>query len=243
MQERTYTHIVRKGDAAQPYYWRTEAGNGEPVASSHDQYFSLVDALHGLALFAANAAAAPINDRTDAAGDGQLAGFEFEIDLDVAGRPIWRFQAPNNKIIATGAEPFSSKRAAREAIGRVKANVAEAEVVDETGDPVDVEECAAGGVRPPRARRYRIRVDREKYDVDRARLAGREVLATAGLSPAERYQLYQKDRDGQKRAIGLDETVDLTRPGVERFQTIEHAVTDGVTGAETGPPQSGGPDA
>ncbi len=225
---RPYTHLIRKGDAAQPYYWRTEASNGEPVSSSHDQYASLSDALHGLALFTTNAATAPINDRTDAVGDGQLAPFEFEIALDVEGRPIWRFQAPNNQIVATGAEPFSSKRAAREAIERIKANVADAEVIDETDEPVDIEACAAGGVRPPRARRYRIRVDREKYDVDRPHLTGREVLEVAGRQPATQFQLYQKLRGGQTRAVALNETTDLTAPGVERFQTIELAVTDGA---------------
>ena len=106
----------------------------------------------------------------------------------------------------------------------------EAVVSVEADVPVDIEACAAGGHGVPQARQYRIRVDREGYVVDRPCLTGREVLATAGLTPAERYQLYQKDGDGQKRAIGLDETVDLTRPGVERFQTIEHAVIDGAPG-------------
>jgi uncharacterized protein YegP (UPF0339 family) len=224
---RPYTHTILKGDAAQPYYWHTKAGNGEIVASSHDQYTAAAAALHGLDLFASNAADAPINDRTASDAPGRLAAFEFEIDHDRQDRWIWRFQAGNSQIVATGAEPFSSKRSVLDAIERVKAHVADAEVVDETGEPVDIEACAAGNVRPPRARRYRIRVDREKYVVDRPCLTGREVLETAGRTPANQFQLYQKERGGQKRAIAHDETVDLARPGVERFQTIELTVTDG----------------
>lgn len=232
MQGRPYIHTVRKGDAAQPYFWHTKAGNGELVASSHDQYTTAAAALHGLHLFSTNAASAPVNDRTDTAGDGRIADFEFEVDHDVNGKFIWRFQAPNNRIIATGAEPFSSKRAALNAIERVKENLARAEVEDETGDPVDVEACTTAGVRPPRARRYQIRVDRDTVVMNEPTPTGREVLEAAQRLPATQYQLYLKLRGGQTRAVALDEKVDLTSPGVERFQTIEHTVTDGCANME-----------
>ena len=236
MAVRPYTHHLLKGDAAQPYYWHTKAGNGEIVASSHDQYTSAVGALGGLALFSTNAAAAPVNDRTAPGARGRLAPFEFEIDHDRQGRWIWRFQSGNSQIVATGAEPFSSKRSVLDAIERVKAQVADAEVIDETGEPVDVEACAGGGVRPPRARRYRVRVDREPVVIGEACPTGAEILNAAGRTPAGRYQLYQRERGGQKRAVAHDETVDLRRPGVERFVTIENTVTDGaeISGAVGG---------
>ena len=126
MADRPTTHHLHKGNAAQPYYWHTKAGNGEIVASSHDQYTSAVGALHGLGLFSGNAAEAPINDRTEPGALGRVAAFEFEIDHDVQGRWIWRFQSGNSQILATGAEPFSSKQSVLAAIALVKERVGDA---------------------------------------------------------------------------------------------------------------------
>ena len=97
--------------------------------------------------------------------------------------------------------------------------------------PSDVEACAGGGVRPPRAKRYRIRVDRKPAVIGEPCPTGAEILEAAERTPAGRYQLYQVERGGQKRAIAGDETVDLRRPGVERFLSIENTVTDGSSAA------------
>lgn len=227
MSQRPYKHYILKGDGDQPYYWHTKAGNGEVVASSHDQYIRRSDCLHGLNLFKDHTAEAPINDRTASGAPGRLADYEFEIDKNRRDEWIWRFQAPNNKIVATGSEGYSSKQAVLDAIERVKEHVPDAEVFDETGEPVDLEECSGGGLRPPRARRYRIRVDRQKYVVDRPSLTGGEILEVAGKIPPAGFQLYQKVRGQKAKPIALDESVDLTCPGVERFQTMPKNVTDG----------------
>lgn len=85
---------------------------------------------------------------------------------------------------------------------------------------LDVEELAKAGRPVPRAARYRIRVDKTVIVVDGPTITGREILVKAGRVPPDKYQLDQKMRDGSVKQIGLDDVVDLTAPGVERFLTI-----------------------
>lgn len=98
------------------------------------------------------------------------------------------------------------------------------EVVDET---VDLEEYAASGRRPPRAKRYRIRIDREHYVVDVPSMKGRELLRLAGKTPPEQWMITQKLHGGEVKKIGLDEKVDFTAPGVERLMTLPLDQTEG----------------
>jgi hypothetical protein len=45
--------------------------------------------------------------------------------------------------------------------------------------------------------------------------------------PPERYRLDQKLRDGTIKKIELNDVVDLTLPGLERFMTIPLDQTEG----------------
>lgn len=47
--------------------------------------------------------------------------------------------------------------------------------------------------------------------------AGRQILVEAGLTPVLEFQLIQVLKDGRMEEIGLDETVDLRKPEIERF--------------------------
>ena len=94
----------------------------------------------------------------------------------------------------------------------------ETEVLDP--DIVDLEEHSKSGAPPPKAERYRIRIDKERYVVDEPCLTGRELLNLAGKTPVEQYQIFQKLRGGALEEIGLDEKADFTKPGVERFVTL-----------------------
>jgi hypothetical protein len=96
------------------------------------------------------------------------------------------------------------------------------EVVEE----VDIEEFAKAGRQIPRARRYRIRIDKQQYVVEVSHMTGREILALAGKTP-EGYLLSQKLHGGQAKKIDADETVDFTAPGVERFMTLPRDATEG----------------
>lgn len=86
-------------------------------------------------------------------------------------------------------------------------------------DVVDIEEEARAGRRPPRGRHYRIRVDREQFVVDQHEVTGREVLQVAERIPVEDYVLTLRMHKGPGEVVNLDEIVDLTQPGIERFVT------------------------
>lgn len=96
-------------------------------------------------------------------------------------------------------------------------------------DEVVLEEYASRGEQPPRARRYRIRIDRQNYTVEVSHMLGREILTLAGKTPPEQYKLREKLQGGQARTIGLDEDVDFTARGVERFMTLRLDQTEGLS--------------
>jgi hypothetical protein len=97
----------------------------------------------------------------------------------------------------------------------------------ETDDVVDLEQYTCEGHRPPRAPRYRIRIDRQYYIVAAPSLTARELLQLAGKTPSEQYMLSQKLRGGETKRIALDARVDFTTPGVERFMTLPLDQTEG----------------
>lgn len=102
-------------------------------------------------------------------------------------------------------------------------------------DEVDIEELAKQGKRIPRARRYRIRIDRERYVAERPFITKAELLTLAGKTP-DKWLIHQKLRGGQMDEVTDGEKVDLRERGVERFVTMELTQTDGETAAQEAPP-------
>jgi hypothetical protein len=99
-------------------------------------------------------------------------------------------------------------------------------------EELDIEEFSkVHGGKPPKAKRYRIRVDREKFTVEVPEMTGRQILELAKKLPPENWLLNQKMKGGQVRAIGLNEVVDFTLPGVERFMTLPKDQTEGEGGS------------
>lgn len=94
-------------------------------------------------------------------------------------------------------------------------------------EEADLEQLAREGQTPPRARRYRIRVDDQHFVVNQPSMTGREILVLAGKTPPESFILTQKIRGSGVHTIGLDDVVDFTRPGVERFNTLPREVQEG----------------
>jgi hypothetical protein len=92
---------------------------------------------------------------------------------------------------------------------------------------VDIEECSRQGRKPPHARHYRIRIDKKLYVVDTPHPTGRALLELAGKTPPEKWILRQIFRNGPAVLIGLDQKVDLTTPGVEKFSTMPKEISDG----------------
>jgi hypothetical protein len=91
---------------------------------------------------------------------------------------------------------------------------------------IDVEEFARAGKPVPKEKRYRIRVDKEKFVVTQPTISGSELLALVGKTP-DKYNVYLHVHGGQTKLIKPDEKVDLTEPGVERFTTMKIENTEG----------------
>ena len=96
-------------------------------------------------------------------------------------------------------------------------------------DEVDLEDEAKAGRKPKKARRYRLRIDKDKYVSDREILTGREILALAGKT-TEKFVLTQKIHKGGTVQIAPDQKVDLREKGIERFMTLAKDATDGDRG-------------
>jgi uncharacterized protein YegP (UPF0339 family) len=223
----SYTfHVLRSAENDQ-IYWHLKAANGEIVAASGETYTDLGGCLGGLYAFKLHAGDAPLNDRTASDAPGRVADHEFELFRDEADEHRWRFQAANNQIVATSGEGYASKGGASDAVDRVKAGAPDASVEVDIDEPVDVEACAQAGHGTPRARRYRIRIDRQRHVVDRPSVTGRELLEIAEKLPYTRFRIDQKLRGGEVRKIGYEESVSLCAPGVERFMTIPLDQTEG----------------
>ena len=92
---------------------------------------------------------------------------------------------------------------------------------------IDIEEFAKRGEPPPLAKAYRIRVNGEKFIVEKAEPTGREILTIAGLTPPENHTLRVKQAGDRPRKVDLDDTVDLRKPGVEKFKALPRDQTEG----------------
>lgn len=92
---------------------------------------------------------------------------------------------------------------------------------------IDVEKFSKDGNTPPKGKKYRIKIDRQEYVVEKECMTGRELLILAGKNPPDRYQLNMKLRGGKVEPIGLDETVCFTKPGIEKFMTLPLDQTEG----------------
>ena len=98
------------------------------------------------------------------------------------------------------------------------------QVVD---DIIDLEEYAKLGKRPPLAKGYRVRINGEPFVVHDPIVTGRAILTLAGLLPAEDYTLRVKMAGEKPEKVGLNEKVDLRRPGVEKFKALPRDQTEG----------------
>jgi Prokaryotic E2 family E/Multiubiquitin len=97
-------------------------------------------------------------------------------------------------------------------------------------EEVDVEECLKRDERVPNARRYIIRIDKQREISHHAIITGTEILALVHKTP-EKYKLYQHKRGHQPSLIGPQEAVDLAKHGIERFTTMAKDTTEGLEGS------------
>ena len=76
-------------------------------------------------------------------------------------------------------------------------------------------------------RRHTTKVDGQKYIVNVPSMTGRQLLELAGKTPPEKFMIVEKVRGEKPRRIGLDEEVDFTKRGVEKFLTQPLGQTEG----------------
>ena len=85
---------------------------------------------------------------------------------------------------------------------------------------IDIEHSARKGKCQPKGKRYKIKVDKQKFLVEKETITGLKILELAQKTPPDRYQLNHKFKGGCVESVSLTDEVDLTAPGVEKFMTI-----------------------
>lgn len=98
---------------------------------------------------------------------------------------------------------------------------------DEILEVVEIEIFAIEEKPLPPAKRYIIRVDREKVTVHKPELTGTEILALVNKTPAQ-FKLYEHRRHHQPKLILPDEVVHLHAHHIERFTTMPKDTTEGL---------------
>ncbi len=98
------------------------------------------------------------------------------------------------------------------------------EVIEEL---VIIEEHAKRGDKPPKAKRYRVRIDKDSYEFDISDPTGEQILEKAGKTSTG-FKLYQVFRGKQPVPVVPSERVDLRAHGVERFTTVPKDPTEGL---------------
>jgi hypothetical protein len=94
-------------------------------------------------------------------------------------------------------------------------------------DIIDIEEYSKENKKVPAGCKYQIKVDKTKYIVETSTITGKEILELAGKTPYAKWLLNQRLRGGGVLKVGYDDVVDLTAPGIEKFQTLPLDQTDG----------------
>ena len=79
----------------------------------------------------------------------------------------------------------------------------------------------------PHEKGYKFMVRNRQFETANRFITGREVLETAGLVPVTQYKLDLKEKGNRYREIGLDEKVDLSDPGIEKFTYISRTQSEG----------------
>jgi multiubiquitin len=72
--------------------------------------------------------------------------------------------------------------------------------------------------------KYRIKVNEHFYLFEQKIITGKEVLKKSGNIPVECFTLYQKFKKCDFEKIDLNEEVDLSKKGIERFVVKEAEV-------------------
>jgi hypothetical protein len=92
---------------------------------------------------------------------------------------------------------------------------------------INLEAYAKEGKQAPKGKRYLVKIDKVIYEVDKQEITGRELLVLSNNMPPENYRLDIKYHGGFAKKVELNEVVDLTTPGIEKFMTNALDQTEG----------------
>ena len=94
---------------------------------------------------------------------------------------------------------------------------------------IDLEKCSKMDRKPPKGQKfYKIKIDGEKYKVDKEKMNGTEVLELVKKTYSE-WSLNQKFRGGRRVPVEQEEIVDFTQKGIERFETVRKQAQQGLS--------------
>jgi len=97
-------------------------------------------------------------------------------------------------------------------------------------EEVDIEEFVRNKKSIPDAKRYVIRIDKERRVVHTPTITGRQILELVGKTP-DKFKLYEHFPGRQPEPIEPDQVVHLQKHHVERFTTMAKDTTEGRTAA------------
>ena len=103
-------------------------------------------------------------------------------------------------------------------------DTARVEILDEI---IDIEDYAAQGLHVPKARGYRIRVNRERLEIFEQDPTRETILTKAGLLPVDQWTLRLKLRGGGSELIKPGQRIDLCAHGIEKFKALPRGQTEG----------------
>jgi len=80
----------------------------------------------------------------------------------------------------------------------------------------------------PENDKYKFKVNKEMFEVDDPSITARTILTMAGKSDVTKHALYMKIQGQQRVKIeNLDDPIDLSQAGLERFKTLPLEQTEG----------------
>ena len=79
----------------------------------------------------------------------------------------------------------------------------------------------------PNGEKYKFMVRSKVFETENRYITGKEVLETAGLIPPSSYKLDLKMKGNHYQEIDLEDVVDLSNPGIEKFTYISRDQSEG----------------
>jgi uncharacterized transporter YbjL len=98
---------------------------------------------------------------------------------------------------------------------------------EDENEIIEIEVFSKNGKAVPKAKKYKIRIDNEKYLVATDEMTGQQLLELASKQPFNQYAIFQRLKGGQTEKVEYEDIVSFLAPGIERFMTLPLDQTEG----------------